>query len=77
MKLTVIIGRVDKNYTSGLNRLPRIGILTFHSLPGARGGGGVLPITAYTGRLRPKGYLFQASGITKDREFCPPTPPLS
>ena len=25
--------------------------------------GGVLPIMAYTGRLRPKGYLFQASGI--------------
>ena len=24
---------------------------------------GVLPIMAYTGRLRPKGYLFQASGI--------------
>ena len=27
----------------------------------ARRGGGVLPITAYTRRLRPKGYLFQAS----------------
>ena len=27
------------------------------------GGGGVLPIKAYMGRLHPKGYLFQASGI--------------
>ena len=26
------------------------------------GGGGVLPIITYMGRLRPKGYLFQASG---------------
>ena len=32
--------------------------------PGGVGGGGVLPIMAYRGRLRPKeGYLFQASGI--------------
>ena len=30
----------------------------FHS----EGGGGVLPIITYMGRLRPKGYLFQASG---------------
>ena len=28
-----------------------------------RGGGGVLPIMAYTGRLHPKGVLFHASGI--------------
>ena len=27
------------------------------------GGGGVLPIMTCTGRLRPKGYLFHASGI--------------
>ena len=27
--------------------------------------GGVLPIMAYTGRLRPKGVPFQASGIKK------------
>ena len=26
-------------------------------------GGGALPIMSYTGRLRPKEYLFQASGI--------------
>ena len=31
---------------------------------------GVLPKKAYTGRLRPKGgYLFQASGIWKGRDF--------
>ena len=43
---------------------------------GERGGGGVLIITAYTGRRRAKGYLFQASGISKGREFCPLTHPL-
>ena len=31
--------------------------------------GGVLPIVANTGRLRRKGYLFQASRIWKDRDF--------
>ena len=28
---------------------------------------GVLPIMAYTGRLRPKGYLFQALGTVNER----------
>ena len=31
---------------------------------------GVLPIMAYTGRLRPKGVSFQASGMWKGREIC-------
>ena len=57
MKLTVIIGRVDKNYTSGLNRLLRIGILTFHSLPGARGRGGT-PYNGLYGEAPPKGVPF-------------------
>ena len=30
---------------------------------------GVLPIMAYTGRLARKGYLLQASGIKKGRDF--------
>ena len=33
------------------------------STPVCVGGGGVLPIMAYMGRLRPKGYLSQALGI--------------
>ena len=36
------------------------------------GGGGVLPLMAFMGKLRPKGprvYLFQASGIWKDWDF--------
>ena len=32
-------------------------------------GEGILPIMAYTGRLRRKGYLFQAPGIWKGRDF--------
>lgn len=35
-------------------------------------GGGVLPLMAFMGKLRPKGprvYLFQASGIWKDWDF--------
>lgn len=38
----------------------------------AGGGGGVLPLMAFMGKLRPKGpgvYLFQASGIPKDWDF--------
>ena len=38
-------------------------------LGGGGGGGGVLPTMPFTGRLRPKGYLFQASGICKGRDF--------
>ena len=36
------------------------------------GGGGVFPLMAFMGKLRPKGpgvYLFQASGIWKDWDF--------
>ena len=33
------------------------------------GGGRLLPITAHTGRLRPKGIPSQASGIAKSRDF--------
>lgn len=36
------------------------------------GGGGVLPLMAFMGKLRPKDprvYLFQASGIWKDWDF--------
>ena len=58
MKLTVIIGRVDKNYTSGLNRLLRVEILTFHSLPGARGRGGGTPYNGLYGEAPPKGVPF-------------------
>ena len=32
-------------------------------------GEGVLPVVAYTGYLRPKGQLFQASGIPKGRGY--------
>ena len=32
-------------------------------------GEGILPIIAYTGRLRRKGYIFQASGIWKGSDF--------
>ena len=32
-------------------------------VPGGGGGAGCTPIMAYTGRLRPKGIFFQASGI--------------
>lgn len=38
----------------------------------AGGGGGVLPLMAFMGKLRSKGpgvYLFQASGIPKDWDF--------
>ena len=35
----------------------------------ALGGGGVLPIMAYTGRLRPKGAPFQALGKRKVGDF--------
>ena len=34
------------------------------------GGGGVTPIMAYTGRIRPKGiYVSQASDVRKGRDF--------
>ena len=33
------------------------------------GGGGVLPIVAHTGKLRLKGQLFQASGISKGKDY--------
>ena len=33
------------------------------------GGGGGLPTMPFPGGPRPKGYLFQASGICKDRDF--------
>ena len=35
---------------------------------GTRNPGEVLPIMAYTGRLRPKGVNFKASGILKSRD---------
>ena len=41
----------------------RLHIITTHP------GGGVLPIMAYTGSSARKGYLFQASGIKKGRDF--------
>lgn len=52
--------------------------LTKHRISAIKGkntimaGGGVLPLMAFMGKLRPKGpgvYLFQASGIPKDWDF--------
>ena len=81
MKLTVTLGRVDKNYyklyASGLNRLLRIGILTFHSLPRARGGGAGTPYNGLYGEAPPKGVpLSGFRYIQGGGEFCPLTHPL-
>ena len=49
----------------GLRRLPAAS-----REGGGRGSGGVTPIMAYTGRLRPKGiYVSQASDVRKGRDF--------
>ena len=41
----------------------RLGLLDKNRLKYPGGGGGVLPMMAYTGRLAREGYLFQASSI--------------
>ena len=47
----------------------RLGLLDKNRLKYPGGGGGVLPMMAYTGRLAREGYLFQASSIWKGRDF--------